>query len=333
MTTATMTEGGTAAGGRPGMPEREVVVSVREPAATAAFCLILTAPGCGPLPGWSPGAHIDVLLPGGLIRQYSLCGDPADRASWRICVQREPDSRGGSAWLAEQARPGTVLRVRGPRNNFALVPAPRYRFLAGGIGITPLLPMIAEVSAAGRPWRLLYGGRTRASMAFTGELSGYGGAVTLAPQSEAGLLDLDSYLAAPQAGEAVYCCGPEPLIEAAEQRCASWPAGSLHVERFAADPREAASRDRDLAFEVTCSRSGLTLTVPPGQSILAAVREAGLDVDFSCTEGICGTCETAVLGGVPDHRDSLLTAQEREAGDTMMICVSRCRAGPLVLDL
>jgi ferredoxin-NADP reductase len=308
--------------------EAELVVDRMQSAADGVRALTLRHPLGDPLPAWEPGAHIDVVLGPDLERQYSLCGDPADRGAWRIAVLREPTGRGGSAHVHEQLGPGDKVRVRGPRNHFALRPAPRYRFVAGGIGITPILPMLAAAEAAGAEWSLLYGGRTRGSMAFTEELAAYGDRVTLAPQDETGLLDLGSVLDALPEGTLVYCCGPGPLLDAVEARC---PSGVLHMERF--QPRERQPAGPDGAFEVELTRSGRTLTVAPGVSVLDAVRAAGVEVLFSCTEGTCGTCETDVLEGTPDHRDSVLTPQERETGETMMICVSRCRGGRLVLDL
>jgi ferredoxin-NADP reductase len=311
--------------------EADVVVVERRDEADGVVGVDLALPGGSPLPPWTPGAHIDVELPGGLTRQYSLCGDPADATRWRLGVLREGEGRGGSRWLAEELTMGTTLRVRGPRNNFPLQPAARYVFVAGGIGITPLLPMIRAAQAAGADWVLHYGGRTRASMAFLGELSGYGDRVHVHPQDETGLLDLDAVLGAPAADTLVYCCGPTGLIEALEVRCRTWGPGALHVERFTAAP--VVTDGQDSAFDVVCERSGLTVTVPPELTVLEAVENAGINVLSSCTEGICGTCETTVLDGDPDHRDSLLTDDEKAAGDTMMICVSRCRGARLVLDL
>ncbi|NEY34053.1 2Fe-2S iron-sulfur cluster binding domain-containing protein [Streptomyces sp. PRKS01-65] len=305
----------------------ELVVERCEPAAAGVRALVLRRPEGGALPSWEPGAHIDLLLGPGLERQYSLCGDPADRHTWRIAVLREPDGRGGSAYVHDRLAPGAAVRVRGPRNHFPLEAAPRYRFVAGGIGITPILPMLAAVEAAGAEWTLLYGGRTRASMAFTGELARYGDRVTLAPQDATGLLDLGPVLDGLPDGTLVYCCGPGPLLDAVEERC---PPRALRTERFRPkEPRAGA----DAEFEVELARSGRTVTVPPGRSVLDAVRAAGVEVLYSCTEGTCGTCETDVLEGVPDHRDSVLTPQEREAGQTMLVCVSRCRGTRLVLDL
>ncbi|MFC8343484.1 PDR/VanB family oxidoreductase [Streptomyces sp. NPDC057280] len=307
--------------------ETELVVERRESAADGVLALTLRHPLGEPLPAWEPGAHVDVVLGPGLERQYSLCGDPSDRTGWRIAVLREPDGRGGSAHVHEQLRQGDKVRVRGPRNHFALKPAPRYRFIAGGIGITPILPMLAAAEAAGAEWSLLYGGRTRRSMAFTEELGRYGDRVTVAPQDETGLLDLAPVLDGVPEDTLVYCCGPGPLLDAVQARC---PAGLLHLERFTPKEQEAGE---DTEFEVELARSGTTVTVPADVSVLDAVRAAGVEVLFSCTEGTCGTCETDVLDGTPDHRDSVLTEEEQAAGETMMICVSRCRGRRLVLDL
>ncbi|MET7594436.1 PDR/VanB family oxidoreductase [Streptomyces sp. NPDC005481] len=308
--------------------ETEVVVARRESVADGVLALTLRRPDGAELPAWEPGAHIDVVLGPGLERQYSLCGDPADRHGWRIAVLREPAGRGGSDHVHARLGEGDGVRVRGPRNHFPLEPAPRYRFVAGGIGITPILPMLAAAERAGAEWTLLYGGRTHASMAFTGELARYGDRVRIVPQDESGLLDLAGGLAGPPDGTLVYCCGPGPLLDAVEELC---PAERLRVERFSPKTPEVAGEDGP--FEVVLERSGRTLTVTAGVSVLDAVRAAGVEVLYSCTEGTCGTCETDVLEGVPDHRDSVLTEEERAAGETMLICVSRCRGKRLVLDL
>ncbi|MEU2426765.1 PDR/VanB family oxidoreductase [Streptomyces sp. NPDC007851] len=311
--------------------EAELVVSERASAADGVVALTLRHPLGEELPGWEPGAHLDVVLGPGLERQFSLCGDPGDRTGWRIAVLREPDGRGGSAFVHERLGVGGKVRVRGPRNHFRLEPAARYRFVAGGIGITPILPMLAAAEASGAEWTLLYGGRTRQSMAFTGELARYGDVrVTVAPQDETGLLDLGAVLDDVPDGTLVYCCGPGPLLDAVEERC---PAGVLRVERFRPREPDGHETGEEREFEVVLAQSGRTVTVQPGVSVLDTVRAAGVEVLFSCTEGTCGTCETDVLEGTPDHRDSVLTEQERAAGETMLICVSRCRGKRLVLDL
>jgi ferredoxin-NADP reductase len=307
-------------------------VDRRTTGAEGVVVLDLRSPDGTELPAWAAGAHLDLRLPGGLTRQYSLCGDAADRSVWRIAVLREPESRGGSAHVHDALVEGADVEVRGPRNHFPLVPAPGYVFIAGGIGITPILPMIDAADAAGADWELHYGGRSRRSMAFLESLEeATGQRVTLHPQDEVGLIDLESLLGTPRPGTLVYCCGPEPLLVAVEQRCAGWPEGSLHLERFA--PKDVGEPVLADAFEVELSLSGLSLTVPPEKSVLQVVEEAGIGVLSSCTEGTCGTCETTVLSGEVDHRDSLLTPAEQAANDTMFICVSRAACPRLVLEL
>ncbi|KUN74511.1 ferredoxin [Streptomyces canus] len=311
-----------------------LTVAARTLAADGVVSLTLRRPDGGALPAWAPGAHIDVLLDGdadGLVRQYSLCGHPAERETWQIAVLREPEGRGGSAYVHDHLREGSTVRVRGPRNNFPLRPATRHLFVAGGVGITPILPMVEAAEAAGADWSLLYGGRTRTSMAFLDRLAPHGERVLVRPQDEYGLLDLAAHLGVPKEGTLVHACGPEPLLRAVQEQCAGWPPGTLGVERFA--PVATTGTGAATAFELELARSGLTLTVPPDRSVLDTVEEAGVTVDFSCREGTCGTCETDVLDGTPDHRDSLLTEDERAAGDTMLICVSRSCGPRLVLDL
>lgn len=301
----------------------------------------LQRPDRGDLPPWRPGAHVDLLPPGivstrasgSAVRQYSLNGSPTDRTTWRVSVLREPAGTGGSQAVHERLRPGDLVDVVGPRNNFALHDSPEYLFIAGGIGITPLLPMIEAAAASGARWRLLYGGRSRSSMAFLRDLERHGCAVQVHPQDECGLLDLDAALGTPRADVLVYCCGPEPLLAAVESRCAAWPAGALHVERFQAREQPPVDPGSEQAFEVVLGASGLTLTVPAGKSVLEALEDNGIEHISSCREGICGTCETKVLDGIPDHRDSLLSDDERAANDTMMICVGRALCPRLVLDL
>jgi ferredoxin-NADP reductase len=282
------------------------------------------------LPAWEPGAHIDIELGGGLVRQYSLCGEPGNLYEYRIAVLRESASRGGSEFVHTALRPGQTLTGRGPRNHFKLLPANDYLFIAGGIGITPLVPMLSSVERAGSSWRLLYGGRTRTAMSFIEELSAYGSKVELCPQDERGLLDLDGWLSVPNPDTRIYCCGPEALLTAVELRCEMWPEGSLHVERFA--PKVVEPRGTERSFEVVCKRSGITVQVGSGSTILHALEAAGLDMPRSCEEGICGTCETRVLEGIPEHRDSVLTGLERRSNATMMICISRALSDRLVLD-
>lgn len=287
------------------------------------------------LPCWEPGAHVALTLPSGLVRQYSLCGSADDPHSYTVAVLLVGDGRGGSREIHQQVRVGDVLEVGEPRNNFALTDAPRYLFLAGGVGITPILAMIESVCAQPdpTPWRLIYGGRSRSAMAFADRLATLDGA-ELVPQDEAGLPDIAAALAASPPGTAVYCCGPPAMLAAVEAACAAHPGLALHTERFAAPAGDPSPSADDGAFDVELVRSGVTVTVPAGSSVLDAVLEVNPGVAYSCAAGFCGTCETKVLAGAVDHRDDLLSADEQQANATMMICVSRSRdGGPLTLDL
>jgi ferredoxin-NADP reductase len=309
----------------------ELVVAARTLVADGIVALELTGPQGEDLPRWTPGAHIDLLLAPGLERQFSLCGDPGDRGRWRIAVLRESEGRGGSAHVHDRLSVGDRVRARGPRNHFALEPAEEYLFIAGGIGITPLLPMLDQASRDGAPWRLVYGGRRAASMAFVDELPTDGGRVALWPQDERGLIDLEGLLVEPRPGCRIYCCGPEPLLEAVGGLVAGWPPHSLQTERFS--PKAHALEGPAGSFVVRLDHSDLEVTVGQGQSIVEAVEAVGIDVITSCREGTCGTCETTVLEGLPDHRDSILSDEEHAANDTMMICCSRSLSPVLVLDL
>lgn len=311
--------------------ETPVTVVAKDLVAEGVAALTLRAVDDKPLPRWEAGAHVDLIIPGVATRQYSLSGDPADHQIWRLGILRDADGSGGSLYVHDRLGVGDEVRVRGPRNNFGLVDSPRYFFVAGGIGITPILPMIRAAEQAGATWQLAYGGRTRSSMAFLDELEAYGDKVWVLPQDETGLLDLQGTLGTPLPDTKVYCCGPEALLNAVERVCESWPKRSLHMERFVAKPLS--EPVLKTAFDVRLERSGLTVSVPPEQSILAAVERAGVGVRSSCEEGTCGTCEVRVLDGVPDHRDSVLDQEEQEAGTCMMICVSRSCTPQLVLDL
>lgn len=298
-------------------------------AADGVVTLELAAADGGRLKDWTPGSHIDVVLPTGT-RQYSLCGDRWDPGRYRIGVLREPGGRGGSAYVHDELDVGDEVGVGGPRNNFPLVPSPEYLFVAGGIGITPLLPMVHQAELLGARWRLLYGGRHRASMAFLAELAAYGDRVLVRPQDEYGLLDLAGFVGAPRPDVKIYACGPAPLLDAIERVCEPWPPHTLRTERFVAD---AGAPARTKPFEVELVRSGLLVTVPPSTSVLDAVAGAGVEVLSSCRQGTCGTCETTVLAGRPEHRDAILEDHERAADDCMFVCVSRSLSDRLVLDL
>ena len=312
--------------------ETRVRVTAKTQQAAGVVSLELVPAEAGELlPVWEPGAHVDLVIDDIPTRQYSLCGDPREAASYRLGVLLDPEGRGSSKYVHETLREGDLVTVRGPRNNFPLVESPRYLFIAGGIGITPILAMVRQAEARGAEWRLVYGGRQRSSMAFLDELTDYGDRVQVAPQDEVGLLDLAGLLGTPVPDTLVYCCGPEPLLVAVEAACSSWPAHSLHVERFNAKPlTEPVLTD---SFDVVLQRSGKSLTVPPDKSILEVVRGAGVAVLSSCEEGTCGTCETVLVEGAADHRDSLLDDDERAENTCMFICVSRALSPTLVLDL
>ena len=306
-------------------------VTGKETVAEGVVTLELASPSGLRLRDWAPGAHIDLVLPNGMTRQYSLCGDRWDPFTYRVGVLREEVGRGGSAFVHDELAVGDVVGVGGPRNNFAVVPSEQYLFVAGGIGITPLLPMVRQADLLGADWRLLYGGRRRAHMAFLDELTEFGERVQARPQDECGLLDLPAFLGAPRPGVRIYSCGPAPLLAAMETACAGWPPHTLRTERFTA--AELGGPVRSAPFEVELARTGRTVSVPPGTTVLEAVATVGVEVLSSCRQGICGTCETTVLAGVPDHRDALLDDAERRANDCMFICVSRASSDRLVLDL
>ncbi|MEU3618538.1 PDR/VanB family oxidoreductase [Streptomyces sp. NPDC006872] len=300
--------------GRPRSRALRLPVAARETVADGVVQLRLEG---GRLPRWGPGAHVDLVLPSGLVRQYSLCGDPQDASSYTVAVRLVPGGRGGSREVHEQVREGMEIEVRGPRNRFPLVEAPGYLFVAGGIGITPILPMLRALPE-GADLRLVYAGRTRASMPFLEELAKLGrDRVTVVE----GRPDLDAPLADLPEGTAVYACGPDGLMAAVRER-----APQVRLERFTART----VREGD-AFELELRRSGRVLTVPADSTVLAAVRAELPNTVYSCEQGFCGTCRQRVLEGEVEHRDELLTDAER--GDSMLICVSRARSGRLVLDM
>jgi ferredoxin-NADP reductase len=312
----------------------DLVVQHKHDAADGVVVVGLCSAGGAPLPSWEPGAHVDLHLgaDGAMVRQYSLCGDPDDRWGWRVAVLHEPAGRGGSRFVHDELAVGTTVRARGPRNHFPFRQSERYLFIGGGIGITPLIPMMATADANGAQWALAYGGRSRQSMAFVDELSAtYGDRVNVCPQDTHGLLDLPALLGTPKPDTEVYCCGPEALLDAVESMCAGWPSGALHVERFA--PKEVGERVFAGPFEVEIVSTGAVLTVAPEQTVLEVLQNSGLFIDSSCEEGTCGSCEVAVVDGAIDHRDSVLTEEERDEGKLMMVCVSRSACPRLVLDL
>ncbi|MEU6986359.1 PDR/VanB family oxidoreductase [Streptomyces sp. NPDC046324] len=320
--------------GRLATVTRKVLVTERTEPASGVVRLRLEGTG---LPAWQPGAHVDLVLPSGLVRPYSLCGDPADTDTYTVATRLIEDGRGGSREVHEQLHEGTEIEIRGPRNRFPLVDAPAYVFVAGGIGITPVLPMLRAAEAAGADWRLLYCGRSRATLPYLDEIEKLGGErsetgvppaegrgrVTVVTEDESGRPEL-GFLAEVPEETAVYCCGPEGLMDAVT---AAMPAGRApHLERFS----PAATTGGD-SFEVELRRTGRTVTVAADQSVLAAVRSELPGVAYSCEQGFCGTCQQRFLEGEIDHRDELLTDAER--GGSMLLCVSRSAGERLVLDL
>jgi ferredoxin-NADP reductase/DMSO/TMAO reductase YedYZ heme-binding membrane subunit len=290
--------------------------------------LRLNSPDGTPLPRWEPGAHIELALPSGRRRQYSLCGDPGDTHSYRIAILQVPGGRGGSVEVHTDARAGQLITVQGPRNHFPLVPSPAYLFIAGGIGITAMLAMVARVTAAGGEWKLVYAGRCRASMAFLDEIRALGpDRVEVMPADERGRPDLDAIIGAAQTGTAVYCCGPDRMLDAVQERVATRPDLRLHSEPFAGTAASGGA-----ALYVELRRTGRIINVPADRSVLQAIRDVTPAVSTGCEQGVCGACRTEVLAGEPDHRDKLLSSAERAAG-AMLICVSRARSERLTLDL
>lgn len=313
-------------------PEIAVTVAGVEPVALRTVTLDLVPIGGALLPAWKPGAHIDLVLPSGRVRQYSLCGDPAVKQRYRIAVLDEPDGRGGSAEVHRLA-PGTAVSLRGPRNHFPLVDAPSYLFIAGGIGISPFVPMIEQLAADGARWHLVYRGRALTAMAFAEQLArSHPQQVTISPADRQPRPDLAGFLRAAPAATAVYCCGPEAMLAQVEALMPTvCPRGTLHVERFAASSRAVGLPDAP--FEAELRRSGRVLQVPADRNLLSVLRDVDPSLDFSCEDGVCGSCETRVLAGVPDHRDDVLQPAERGRQDVIYPCVSRVHGPRIVLDI
>jgi ferredoxin-NADP reductase/uncharacterized iron-regulated membrane protein len=318
-----------------GEPIAMKVVAVRDEAADIRSYELARADG-GKLPRFAAGAHIDLEIAPGLLRPYSLCGDPGHRGSWQIAVKRTADSRGGSRTVHEQFQPGTECKVRGPRNHFPLVAtASHHVLMAGGIGITPMLAMARALQAQNASFELHYFVQGPGHTAFADVLQQprFAGRVRVHAglQREALRGCVQSLLAHPQAGHHLYICGPSGFMDCVRSAAAAWPADCVHSESFRADP-SAQNGPRE-AFELHLQRSGHQLTVPAERSIAEVLGAHGVPVTTSCAEGVCGTCTTRVLGGECDHRDSFLSPQERAAGDRILVCVSRARSGTLVLDL
>lgn len=314
---------------------RPVIVERISRATDDVLLLRLVAANGQPLPGWSPGAHVDLECGSAdRSRQYSLCSDPADCRAYEIAVLRDPDSRGGSAWIHQHLQVGDRLRLRGPRNHFRFDESGgRAIFVAGGIGITPIAAMARRARQHGMDYALHYSGGSRRRMALLAELQAEHGERLIVHASDEGQrLDLPALLATPCADTRIYACGPQRMLQALQDATAHWPEGALCVEHFQTAP-PTLDPAREHAFEVELRDSGITLQVRADQTILSALQGANIDVQCDCTEGLCGSCETRVLGGDIDHRDLVLTRAERERQDRMMVCCSRARGERLVLEL
>lgn len=319
------------------MPHATLSLKIRqirlESEGTLSFELV--SPSGQTLPAFTPGAHIDVHLSGGLVRSYSLMNGPNELSHYRFAVKREPESRGGSRWLHDVARVGMTLEVSPPSNDFELVEdAPASLLIAGGIGITPILSMVAHLDAQGKPWELHYCARSRAHMAFYEELQaraahGKGTVHCYLDDSGDERLNLEKIAQSAAPDMHLYCCGPAGMIEgfiaATQQRSQE----TVHFERFTAS--QAAATEG--GFDVHLARDGRTLSVTAGQSILDVLLDAGVDVPYACSQGICGSCVTTVLDGTPDHRDDCLSDEQHEANNRIIICCSGSRSSTLTLDL
>ncbi|GAA5057562.1 PDR/VanB family oxidoreductase [Nocardia callitridis] len=320
----------------PKVDDRRIVLEVAERRVEArdqdVMSVRLRAPDGRQLPPWRPGAHLDLELPSGRLRQYSLCGDPADTRAYRIAVRRIPNGGGGSVEVHDTLPVGSALTVRGPRNAFPFaVPgygssAARVHFVAGGIGITPILPMARLANRLGVDWTMVYTGRSRDTIPFLDEIAGFGDRVTVRTDDEHGVPDAETLLPNVRADTAVYCCGPTPMTSTVAAAVREIPGVELHSERFSPPPIV-----NGVAFEVQFASTGEVVEVAADQSVLDTILRTDPNRPYSCRQGFCRTCTVRVLDGEPEHRDSVLTAADHEAGQ-MLVCVSRAR-GRLVLDL
>jgi ferredoxin-NADP reductase len=325
----------------PPEPDRTIALRVADRQVAAhdqdVVALTLVPSGGGRLPRWHPGSHIDIHLPSGLVRQYSLCGNPDIADAYRIAVRRIPGGGGGSIEVHDGLRVGATVTTHGPRNGFPLTvpgygsPAQRFRFIAGGIGITPIMPMLGRAQRLGVDWSMVYAGRSRDSLPFVDEVAQYGDRVRIHTDDVSGLPTAIDLLGDCPDGTAVYACGPAPMLTAIRSELAGRDNVELHFERFAAPPVVDGKE-----FSVTVASTGVHIRVGADETLLAALNRAGVHAPYSCQQGFCGTCRTrvlSVLDGTVDHRDTLLTIPEHE-NQMMLICISRAAEGShLTLDL
>lgn len=319
--------------------QREVRVSRMQWEAEGVISLRLTRiESDDPVPAWAPGDHIDVHVPDGTTRQYSLCGDPTDRSHWEIAVLREEGGRGGSTWIHDELRVGDRVLVTRPKNTFALEEAPFHALIAGGIGITPMMVMAEHLAREGRPFHLTYGGRTAQSMAFRPRLAALGEHVTFLAEDEQGRADLEAIVRELPEGGLLYVCGPLALLQAVQAAAEVVHGPDQDLVRFelfsrdGLEPIVGQSLDAD-HYELVLARSGHSLRLAPEDNILDKVLALGVDVENDCREGICGSCVTPILSGDVDHRDLVMTKKQHAAMTEMMICVSRPTCARLELDL
>jgi ferredoxin-NADP reductase len=292
------------------------------------------AAGKQALPAFTAGAHIDLHLPGEKIRSYSLVNDPSETHRYLIAVQKEQNGRGGSAWMHASPRVGDLFAISAPVNDFPLEDdAAMSVFIAGGIGVTPIVSMAHRLNRLGRPWALHYGSRSRDHAAFVDDLGSLaGGSATVDFRfgpGEGGRLDVAGIIRDAPADAHLYCCGPRSMIDDFLAACAGRPETHVHYERFVAGQQQA----KEGGFDVVLHRSGRSITVSAGETILDALLDNGVSVQYACSAGVCGTCRTGVLEGEPEHRDDYLTDAEKRENRSIMVCCSGSKSKTLVLDL
>ncbi len=292
----------------------------------------LMLPDGAALPAFAAGSHIDLHLGNGVVRSYSLLNSPQEQHRYVVGVLNDRNSRGGSRYVHDTLRVGAMLTISAPRNNFPVDEGAAHSVLiAGGIGITPISCMLNHLRSQGKSAELLYCARSRAEAAFADALLQQPGVHSHFDAEQGTPPDLRAFLAAKPKDAHFYCCGPTPMLNAFEAICAELDLPHVHIERFAAAENVAAVQGDDYVAEL--ARSKKSITVPAGKSLLDALLDAGLAVDHSCREGVCGACETKVLEGEPEHRDGVLSKSEKAANKSMMVCVSGCKGRRLVLDL
>jgi ferredoxin-NADP reductase len=287
-------------------------------------------PDGGPLPAYAPGAHVDLHLPNGVVRNYSLIAARPEPGTYTFGIKRDPASRGGSRYIHDELRVGRSVKISAPRNTFPLrEDAPHTILFAGGIGITPIWCMVQRLAELGRSWQLYYACRSRADMAFLDELAPMAQAHLHFDDESGKFLNFAGLVSAVRRDAHLYCCGPKPMLHFFEAASAGWPRAQVHVEYFTpkAEPAKIGG------FTVELARSGLEFFIPEGKTILGVLLDAGVDVDYSCELGICGACEQRVVSGTPEHRDSILTEEEQAANTRVMICCAGCKGERMVLDL